>query len=97
MESSGSRQPGNDYPGSFYSSGGRVTWNDAEGSLVNYVYSATNGNLVQADETRTSGGRDIILGDGVLTQTPVAVVDSVAAYAVYCGRDAQSLPRPGRR
>ena len=83
------------YPGSFYWYGGRVGWNNPEGSLVNYVYSATDGNLVQADQTRSSGGGDIILGDGVLSRTPVAVVDGVAAYAVYYNRNAQSVPETG--
>jgi hypothetical protein len=83
------------YPGSFYWYGGRVGWNNPEGLLVNYVYSMTNGNLVQADQTRTSGGGDIILGDGVLSRTPVAVVDGVAAYAVYYNRNAQSVPETG--
>ena len=83
------------YPGSFYWYGGRVGWNNLEGSLVNYVYSMTNGNLVQADQTRTPGGGDIILGDGVLSRTPVAVVDGVPAYAVYYNRNAQSVPETG--
>ena len=83
------------YPGSFYWYDGRVGWKNPEGSLVNYVYSGTNGNLVQADQTRTSGGGDIILGDGVLSRTPVAMVDGVAAYAVYYSRNAQSVPETG--
>jgi hypothetical protein len=83
------------YPGSFYWYGGRVGWNNPEGSLVNYVYSATNGNLVQADQTRTPGGGDIILGDGVLSRSPVAVVDGVPAYAIYYDRNAQSVPEAG--
>ena len=83
------------YPGSFFWYGGRVGWNNPEGSLVNYVYSGTNGNLVQADQTRTSGGGDIILADGVLSRTLVAVVDGVPAYAVYYNRNAQSVPETG--
>ncbi len=85
------------YPGSFYWYGGRVGWNNPEGSLVNYVYpmTMTNGNLVQADQTRIPGGGDIILGDGVLSRTPVALVDGVAAYAVYYNRNAQSVPETG--
>ena len=63
--------------------------------MVNYVYSMTNGNLVQADQTRTPGGGDIILGDGVLSRRPVAMVDNVAAYAVYYNRSAQSVPETG--
>jgi hypothetical protein len=83
------------YPGSFYWYDGRVGWKNPEGSLVNYVYSGTNGNLVQAGQTRTSGGGDIILGAGVLSRTPVAMVDGVAAYAVYYNRNAQSVPETG--
>jgi hypothetical protein len=83
------------YPGSFYWYGGRVGWKNPDGSLVNYVYPMTGGNLVQADQMRAPGGGDIILGDGVLSRTPVAMVGGVAAYAVYYNRSAQSVPETG--